>query len=71
MAFEAGTAFLQVVPSFAGVVDAIVEEFSKDGDIAGQAFKDSFEASVRGATANVKVDTGAADSAASCTRGRH
>ena len=61
MSYEAGTAFLQVVPSFAGVVDGIAEEFTKDGEVAGQAFKDSFETAVRNMNGSVNLDTRTAD----------
>lgn len=61
MPYEAGTAFLQVVPSFAGVVDAISEEFSRDGEIAAEVFKESFELAIRGLNAQLSLDTRPAD----------
>lgn len=43
MSYNAGTAFLQIVPSFAGVVDRIEEKFLELGRTAGSAFKRAFE----------------------------
>lgn len=46
--YNAGTAFLQIVPSFKGVVTGITAEAAKWGTEAGKAFKDSFEAATKG-----------------------
>lgn len=47
MAYNAGTAFLQIVPSFAGVVTAIDAEAAEWGEEAGATFKAAFESQVQ------------------------
>lgn len=44
--YEAGTAFLQVVPSYKGVLDSITAEARKWGVTAGREFGQSFNAAV-------------------------
>lgn len=41
--YEAGTAFLQIVPSFQGVVEKISSQAAQWGDTAGKAFKQTFQ----------------------------
>lgn len=48
MAYEAGTAFLQIVPSFQGVVEKISEQAASWGKTAGDAFKETFQESTKG-----------------------
>lgn len=47
MAYNAGTAFLQVVPSFAGVVTAIDAQAAEWGAQAGTTFKAAFQSQVQ------------------------
>jgi hypothetical protein len=56
MAYEAGTAFLQIVPSFQGVVTAIAEQATEWGEIAGQTFKTAFEAQVQNLNIGANLD---------------
>lgn len=46
--YEAGTAFLQIVPSFQGVVEKISSQAAQWGDTAGKAFKQTFEDATKG-----------------------
>lgn len=55
MAYEAGTAFLQIVPSFSGVVDAITAEGTKWGVTAGKSFSKSFNDTVKEQTKNTPM----------------
>lgn len=47
MAYDAGTAFLQVVPSFAGVVTKIAAQATEWGQLAGANFTASFDSQVQ------------------------
>ncbi len=59
MSYEVGSAFLQIVPSFSGVVEAIGAEAQKWGDEAGQIFAETFksivDAELKGLS-SVKID---------------
>lgn len=48
MAYEAGTAFLQIVPSFQGVVEKISDQAAQWGETAGKAFTETFEEATKG-----------------------
>ncbi len=50
MSYEAGTAFMAVVPSFAGAITAITAEFTAYGDQAGQVFSDAFNQAAKAGT---------------------
>lgn len=52
MAYEAGTAFLQIVPSFSGVVTAIADEATKWGEEAGKVFSETFNDAIKKGTNN-------------------
>jgi hypothetical protein len=56
MPYDVGTGFLQIVPSFAGMVDSIEAEMEKDGEIAGETFKEAFENAARDLSISVGVD---------------
>jgi hypothetical protein len=47
VAYDAGTAFLSVVPSFAGAVTAIAAQGTEWGQVMGKTFKASFESTVQ------------------------
>jgi phage-related protein len=55
MAYEAGTAFLQIQPSFSGVVTAISAKAQKWGDEAGLGFSSSFKDTVQRSTKDTQV----------------
>ena len=55
MAYEAGTAFMQVFPSFQGFVSACSDEAQKAGDVAGQIFSDTWAEVVRSGTSDTQV----------------
>lgn len=66
MSYEVGTAFLQIAPSFSGVVEAISAEAAKWGESAGSTFSDTFKARVDAALkslpdAKIGVDATEAD----------
>ncbi|HEV3309953.1 MAG TPA: hypothetical protein VG815_05510, partial [Chloroflexota bacterium] len=59
MSYEVGSAFLQIVPSFSGVVEAIGAEAQKWGDEAGQIFAETFKSIVDAelkSISGVKID---------------
>lgn len=55
MAYNAGSAFLQILPSFKGVVESISAEAAKWGDTAGKTFSDTFNRNVRSGTSNANL----------------
>jgi hypothetical protein len=54
MSYEVGSAFLQIIPSFSGMADAIDAEAAKWGNNSGTTFSDTFKAKVDAALANLK-----------------
>ncbi len=53
MSYEVGSAFLQILPSFSGVVEAISAEAEKWGDTAAQVFAETFKGIVNGELKNL------------------
>ena len=53
--YDGGSVFMSVIPSFRGVVREIVDQFTKYGAQAGEAFSKSFEESVRRGTGDLPV----------------
>jgi|GEM_PF-5100496 len=55
MAYDAGTAFLSVIPSFAGVVTKITAEATEWGEVMGETFKATFESEVQDLKVGVEL----------------
>jgi|GEM_PF-2535390 len=65
--YEVGSAFIQVVPSFDGVVTEIGAQAAKWGETAGQTFADTFRGTVNAELKNlesVKIDANTSDALA-------
>jgi hypothetical protein len=63
MAYDAGTAFISIQPSFRGFVTAVDAQFAKYGAEAGQIFGSSFKESVKRGTSDTEVGPSDADTA--------
>lgn len=65
--YEVGSAFIQVVPSFDGVVSEIGAQAARWGETAGQTFADTFRATVNSELKNlesVKIDANTSEALA-------
>lgn len=63
MAYNAGSAFIQIVPSFRDFVDNCDKESAKAGESAGKVFGDSWARMVASATRSANVGPDAAEAA--------